>query len=113
MRPMRHKHPPKKASQDWHPADIKAALEKAGWTLRRLAAHHNVAPTGVKYALRGRCLPAEKRIADALGVHPMTIWPSRYEPDGSRPYLPRGRHAKSLNSNAAAAAVNGKLKRAA
>lgn len=106
---MRQGTPPKKASQgDWHPADIKAALEKAGWTLRKLAAHHGVAPTGVKYALRGRHKPAEKRIADALGIHPMVIWPSRYEPDGSRRYLPRGRHVKRLHSSAATAAVNGK-----
>ncbi len=100
---------PKKASQgDWHPADIKAALEKAGWTLRGLAAHHGVFPTAVVLALRQRCVPAEKRIADALGVHPMVIWPTRYEPDGSRRYLARGRHVRKANGNALPAPVNGK-----
>jgi len=109
---MRQIRPHKKASQDWHPADIKAALEKAGWTLRRLAAHHNVAPTGVKYALRGRCLPAERRIADALGVHPMTIWPSRYNADGSRLLL-RAASTYRRKATTVCAHVNGKLKRAA
>ena len=28
--------PQKAKKQDWHRADIKAALEKAGWTLRKL-----------------------------------------------------------------------------
>lgn len=106
---MRQNTPPKKASQgDWHPADVKAALEKAGWTLRKLAAHHGVTPPGVKRALRARSVPAEKRIADALGVHPMTIWPSRYNADGSRLLVARGQpsHQRKVTRNRPA--VNGK-----
>ena len=34
------KHDPSKKGQDWHPADVKCALEKAGWSLRRLSRHH-------------------------------------------------------------------------
>lgn len=113
---MSKSNPPKKASQgDWHPADVKAALEKSGWTLRKLAASHNVAPHAVKIALRQRCLPAETRIADALGVHPMAIWPSRFNADGSRLILKRGAGThgnvwwkRKLHSSAAIAAVNGK-----
>lgn len=113
---MSTKHTPKKASRnDWHPADIVAALHKRGLTLRKLAEQHGVSPKAVIGALRERRVPAERRIADALGVHPMTIWPSRYNADGSRLLVPRGVHSHKsrLNSSAASRAVNGNLKRAA
>ena len=58
---------PKKASRkDWHPADIKAALDKAGWTLRALAAHHGIRGSStLSHTLAERSYPAnEKRIAD-------------------------------------------------
>lgn len=100
---------PKKASQgDWHPADIVAALHKRGLTLREVARQHGVTHETVIAALRNRRAPSEKRIADALGIHPMVIWPTRYEPDGSRRYLTRGRHVKRANGNALPPAVNGK-----
>lgn len=69
--------------QDWHPADIKAALEKAGWSCRRLAAHHGYTPTMITKALRQPYPHAERLIADAIGRRPEEIWPSRY--DGRRP----------------------------
>lgn len=77
--------PVKKASQeDWHPADVKAALEKAGWTLRALAATHGLTGSTTLSATLVRSYPInEKRIADALGLHPKDIWPSRYHADGS------------------------------
>lgn len=61
---------PKKASPtDWHPADIKAALEKKGWTLRALAAHHGIKGSSSLSHTFERSFPLnEKRIADALGV---------------------------------------------
>src|SRR5690606_19820311 len=62
--------------KDWHPADIKAALEKAGWSLRRLSLHHGYKPTTLKEALHRRYPKAERLIADAIGVDPDTIWPS-------------------------------------
>lgn len=71
-------------SHDWHPADIKAALEKAGWSLRRLSAHHGYSDGLLKQAL---CKPypnAERLIATALGLTPEVIWPSRY--DERRPW---------------------------
>lgn len=77
---------PKKASQrsDWHPADIVAALRKAGWTVRALAIHYDIAPTGLSRAMRESSPAGERRIAKALNLHPKTIWPSRYHADGSR-----------------------------
>ena len=72
---------PKKANlpQDWHKADIKAALEKAGWTLRRLSVHHGYCEGSLKKALRVPYPKAEGIIADALGLKPKVIWPSRYD----------------------------------
>ena len=104
--PMSTKHPSKKAGRhDWHPADIKAALEKRGWTLRKLAESHDVAPTAVKKALRERNLPSEKRIAEAIGVPAKDIWPSRYNPDGSRTDLRKvTRRGSAVNGNARVAA---------
>lgn len=77
---MSKQHVPKKPPHgDWHPADIKAALEKAGWSLRRLSLHHGYkSPTTLKEALRKPWPKAERLIADAIGVDPSIIWPSRY-----------------------------------
>ena len=76
----------KKASlEDWHPADIIAALRKAGYTLSKLAFEHGLKDSsGFSKAMVMSFPLGEKRIAEALGVHPMTIWPSRYEEDGTR-----------------------------
>lgn len=69
--------------KDWHKADIKAALEKRGWSLRGLAAHHDLSPSTLRDAFRWPYPAAEKRIAAAIGVHAMALWPSRYDEDGN------------------------------
>jgi len=90
--------PAKKANQeDWHPADVKAALIKLGITLRSLALAHGLKDSTSMSAALVRSLPAnEKRIADALGMHPKDIWPSRYNEDGS--IKPRGFRAVQHNA---------------
>ncbi len=72
---------PKKAGpQDWHRADIVAALRKAGWSLRRLATHHGyAAPTTLTNALARPWPKGERLIAEAIGIDPAEIWPSRYQ----------------------------------
>ena len=80
---VRHKATNSPVGQDWHKIDIKAALEKAGWSLRSLAKHHNVAHTTLVQALRSSYPASERRIAEALGIHPKRIWPSRYNKDGT------------------------------
>ena len=94
------KRPEKNTSQgDWHPADIKAALDKAGWTLRSLAAHHGfTGACSLSRTIAGQSYPLnEKRIAEAIGVKPQDIWPSRYYPDGTK--QPRGlRGLRTLQS---------------
>lgn len=73
----------KPALTDWHPADIICALHKAGWTLRKLAAHHGISKSPLTVALRRAYPKSEARIAAVIGEQPATIWPSRYNPDGT------------------------------
>lgn len=101
----------KKASQeDWHPADIVAALRKAGYTLSKLAFEHGLKDSsGFSKAMVMSFPLGEARIAKALGVHPMTIWPSRYEADGTR--KPAG--IRAIQCTAAMRARNGNVALAA
>ena len=69
----------KQPIEDWHRADVVAALRKAGWTLRRLAVHNGYAPTSLVHALNGDTRRGEKIIADAIGIKPELIWPERFE----------------------------------
>lgn len=102
---------PKKASQeDWHPARVKMELHIRGITLRALALQYGIKDSSSFSAALVRSLPTnEKRIADALGLHPKEIWPSRYFDDGSR--KPQG--FRAIQCTAAAAARNGKALMAA
>jgi Ner family transcriptional regulator len=73
----------KPASQDWHKADIKAALEKRGYTLRRLSAERGWSESYLRGALWASTPKAQAILAEVIGVAPHHIWPSRYETDGS------------------------------
>jgi Ner family transcriptional regulator len=74
----------KPALSDWHPADVVAALRKAGWSLQQLAAVHGYkSRTAIAHALHKPYPKAERIIAEALGVEPLAIWPSRYNTDGT------------------------------
>ena len=107
--------PKKPAHQDWHKADIVAALWKRGTSLQRLARINGYAHGSINFALHRPWPRAERIIADALGVRPGDIWPSRYHDDGS----PRsGRGDRGLGrykakSSAATAARNVKQRKAA
>jgi Ner family transcriptional regulator len=94
-------HAKKPVAQDWHPADIKAALHKKGITLAGLAAAYGMTSSSSLSSTFTRSYPLnEKRIADAIGLHPMFIWPSRYNKDGS--VKPRGFRALQFNATAMA-----------
>jgi Ner family transcriptional regulator len=87
----------KKARLDWHPADVKAALEKAGWSVTRLAKSHGLTHGVVSRALRYPYRRGEMIVADALGLDPREIWPSRYLPDGEHVMEKRKReHRRTL-----------------
>ena len=78
-------------AKDMHPADIKCALEKAGWTLRQLSTQNNMNSTVCTKALKHRWPRAEKIIADALNLQPWDIWPTRYNENNEPIRLPMGR----------------------
>lgn len=85
--------PKEPAPQDWHPADIVAALWKRRTSLIRLSRKHRYAPGSLRIALRRPWPKAEKIIADALGIEPQQIWPTRYQADGSHKKLGGPLHA--------------------
>ncbi|MDR2220679.1 MAG: helix-turn-helix domain-containing protein [Methylobacillus sp.] len=75
--------PKKPASQDWHRADIIAAVRKTGTNLQRLSRSLGYARGVLGNALSGPCPKYERLIAEHLGTIPQHIWPSRYHADGS------------------------------
>ncbi|MCC7546151.1 MAG: helix-turn-helix domain-containing protein [Burkholderiales bacterium] len=101
----------KRGPSDWHRADIKAALEKAGWTIRRLAQHHGISHRALTHAF---CRPyprAEQRIAAALGLAPEEIWPTRYVGDPAAKRQRLKRDADSANGSSQERRRNGKDRR--
>lgn len=75
----------KPAQQDWHPADVVAALWKLGTSLRRLSIENGyVNAQSLRHGVRGCSVRGEQIIAKAIGLHPMKIWPSRYTTGGER-----------------------------
>ncbi|EAY2063393.1 transcriptional regulator [Salmonella enterica] len=63
---------------DWHSADIIAALKKQGTSLAAVSRNSGLASSTLANALNRRWPKGERLIADALGVSPEQIWPSRY-----------------------------------
>jgi len=110
-------HAKKPVEQDWHPADIKAALHKKNITLAGIAQAYGMNSSSSLSSTFIRSYPLnEKRIADAIGVHPMIIWPSRYNKDGT--VKPRGFRAVQFNATAMArnsktTAADSKMRKAA
>lgn len=71
--------------QDWHSADIIAALKKRGTSLAALSRQAGLASATLANALSRSWPRGEKLIADALGISPKIIWPSRYfDVEGNR-----------------------------
>lgn len=64
------------APTDWHPADVKAALEKRGVSLRQLAKSHGY--SHFQRVLSTHWWAAEQIVAAALDMKPEQIWPQRY-----------------------------------
>lgn len=70
--------------QDWHSAKIVSELKiKTDKSLRQLSVDNGMAETTLSQALQRPYPNAEKIIAQAIGVDPQEIWPSRYNSDGS------------------------------
>ena len=75
--------PNKTASSDWHKFDIIISLWRRGTSLQRLSRQNHYHRNTLCNVLRHPWPKAERIIAEALGVPPEQIWPSRYHPDGS------------------------------
>jgi Ner family transcriptional regulator len=75
--------------EDWHPADVLAALKKRGHSLAGLSVANGYHPTAAGKALKQSWPAVERIVAAALAVTPQEIWPSRYDDEG-RP-LPRAK----------------------
>ncbi len=68
---------------DWHPADVLAALKKRGHNLAGLSVANGYHPTAAGKALKQQWPAMERLVAQAIGLPPPAIWPSRYHNDGS------------------------------
>ena len=79
-----------KPAPDWTRDKVLAELAKAGWSLRRLALHHEIGPSTLQQVLYRPYPRGEQRIAEALGLEPKQIWPTRYD-DNGEPNRPMGR----------------------
>lgn len=64
------------AQNDWHPADVIAALRKRNMSLRQLAIQNDY--SHIQRVLTSPWLAAEQIVAKALDRKPEEIWPSRY-----------------------------------
>ncbi|UNK62908.1 helix-turn-helix domain-containing protein [Buttiauxella ferragutiae] len=63
---------------DWHPADIIAALRKKGTSLAALSRQSGLSSSTLANALSRPWAKGEMLISQAIDVPAYVIWPSRY-----------------------------------
>ncbi|WP_437180285.1 helix-turn-helix domain-containing protein [Pantoea phytobeneficialis] len=68
----------RKMEKDWHKEDILAAVRKKKKSLAALSRESGLASGTLNYALNRPWARGEHIIAQAIGVAPEDIWPSRY-----------------------------------
>ena len=79
----------KTSREDWHPADIVAALHKRGYTLRDIARSEGLNDSSTLSKAMVQSYPAgERRLAKYAGVAVQEMFPTRYHADGTK--IPRG-----------------------
>ncbi|MFJ1231721.1 helix-turn-helix domain-containing protein [Yersinia proxima] len=64
---------------DWHPADIMAAVKKKGSSLSALSRRAGLSSSTLSNTIIRKWPKGEKIISDFLGVEAAVIWPSRYQ----------------------------------
>ncbi|PWD64442.1 helix-turn-helix domain-containing protein [Pectobacterium parmentieri] len=67
-----------KNTEDWHKADIIAALRKKGTTVTEVSRNAGLSSTTLANALSRPWPKGEYLIAQVIGIAPEEIWPSRY-----------------------------------
>jgi Ner family transcriptional regulator len=73
-------------NEDWPSHYIVYRLRERGQSLRRLARRHDYCQTGGAVVMFRPWPNMERVIANAIGVKPQEIWPSRYKSDGTPQY---------------------------
>lgn len=79
----------KNDQQDWHPADIIAALHKKGTSLAAESRLAGLSSSTLANTLSRPWPKGEWLIASALEIHPSEIWPSRYFDPQTRKLIDR------------------------
>ncbi|MCE2594440.1 helix-turn-helix domain-containing protein [Motilimonas cestriensis] len=69
----------KESPQDWHTADIQAAVKKTGTTFSQLSRDAGLKPRTLSNVLYRHWPKGEQIVGAAIGVEPAVIWPSRYQ----------------------------------
>lgn len=73
---------PDQTRQDWHPADIKAAMAKKSYTFARLARENNYVENSPNMVLRKPWPEVERIVSKIIGIKAAQIWPTRYDKRG-------------------------------
>lgn len=76
-------------NRDWHQADIIAGLRKKGTTMAAVSRAAGLSSSTLSNALSRPWPKGEMLIAQALDMHPSTIWPSRYFDPNTRELIQR------------------------
>ncbi|MDU1061635.1 MAG: DNA-binding transcriptional regulator SfsB [Leclercia adecarboxylata] len=74
---------------DWHTADIIAAVRKKGTTVAGLSRAAGLGDSTLANALSRPWPKGEKLLAEAIGVEPWVIWPSRYHDPVTHEFIDR------------------------
>ncbi|MGE8030239.1 helix-turn-helix domain-containing protein [Enterobacter mori] len=83
--------------QNWHPADIIAALKKNGTSLAGLSRKAGLSSSTLANALTRPWPKGELLIAQALDILPDVIWPERYFDEKGEPIFRQMRNTKKRN----------------
>lgn len=90
-------------NKDWHSKDIIAAVHKTGTSFQRLSRLNGYGTNALTQCLFKPYPKCERIIATHLKTTPQTIWPSRYNADGTtkggRGERGLGRHKSNLVAN--------------
>ncbi|MBB3321914.1 MULTISPECIES: DNA-binding transcriptional regulator SfsB [Atlantibacter] len=84
-----------KKTKDWHSADIIAGLRKRGTSLAAESRKAGLSSSTLANALSRPWPKGERIIADALGVEPWVIWPSRYYDPNTHEFIDRSQLIRS------------------
>lgn len=69
---------------DWHRADIIAAIHKTGTTLSALSQKNGLAVSSLSNVMYRRWPRGERIISTHLNIPPWVIWPSRYPEENTQ-----------------------------